>query len=700
MRAKRPPSDVVAGVVAALAAFAFVAALNVSVSFLASADGARAIAAVQAVDTSRRVVDREGRLLRAFAIDDGRWRLPVALENLDPRLVDMLLAYEDSRFASHPGVDPLALLRAAWQLAVNGRIVSGGSTITMQLARLLDPGARRTMGAKLAQIRDALRLERSYDKQEILELYLTLAPYGGNLEGIRAASLAWFGKEPRRLTLDEAALLVALPQAPEVRRPDRHPDAARRARDRVIDRMLHAGVVDGAEAARARAAAVPTGRLALPSLAPHLSRRIVQDAPQGGEWRLTVDRTLQQQLEGLAAERAQALGDRISMAILVADFTTGEVLAEVGSAGYFDDARAGQIDMVHAVRSPGSALKPLIYGLAFEAGLAHPGMLINDRPTSFSGYRPRNFELDYQGTVTVREALQHSLNVPAVRLLDAVGPARLAARLRRAGADPELPRDGRPGLPVGLGGVGVSLDGLVRLFAGLAAGGSPVSLVRATAEAGGPSAREFLDSRAAWLVSDVLSGTQPPAERSAQPIAYKTGTSYGYRDAWAIGYDGRHVVGIWTGRADGAPVPGLTGGTAAAPVLYDAFRRISADRAPLPPAPAGTLVQGDAPLPMALRRFGADRPEIGSAAARPLPVIVFPPDGARVTLGLSEPLPRPLVVKVDGGHPPFRWFVNGSPQERAERRRETSWQPGEAGFSTISVVDAYGRGTSVSVFLE
>lgn len=695
-RHKRGLASSVAG---ALAAVFLVASLAATGSFLTSPDGAAAVERARGVEVSREFAARDGTLLRPFAVADGRWRLAADLAAIDPRFVEMLIAYEDRRFQDHAGVDPLALMRAAWQLARSGRIVSGGSTLTMQVARLLDPRSRRSLAAKLAQMRDAIRLELAFGKDEILALYLTLAPYGGNLEGARAASLAWFGREPRKLTLAEAALLVALPQSPEARRPDRDPDAARAARDRVLGRLVSAGVIEADELPPALARAVPRARVDMPNLAAHLARSTAAAAPGAPGWTTSLDARLQGELEALAKDRAASLGPAHSLAILVADHTSGEVLAEVGSADFRDARRAGQVDMTRAVRSPGSTLKPLIYGLAFEGGLAHPETLIDDRPASFGGYRPRNFDFGYQGTVSVREALQMSLNVPAVRLLDAVGPARLVARLRRAGVAPVLPRSDRPGLPIGLGGVGMSLEDLVTLYAGLAEAGAPVRLSREPGGARGP-AGEFLDARAAWQVADILSGAPPPAGRAPGGFAFKTGTSYGYRDAWAVGFDGRHVIGVWTGRPDGSPVAGLSGLAAAAPVLFDAFERLSGKRAPLPPAPKGTLIARAADLPPALRRF-APGDRLVAGGGEPAPSIVFPPDGARVALETAaNGRARPLVVKLDGGRPPFQWFANGAPLEGPGRRRETSFEPDGRGFSTLSVIDADGRAARVTVFLE
>jgi hypothetical protein len=381
------------------------------------------------LETSHVVIDRAGKLLRAYATSEGRWRLPASVKDVDPRFLKMLFAYEDKRFYEHDGVDAAAMARAAFQLVKQRHIVSGGSTLTMQVARLLEPREKRSFSAKLRQITRAFELEHALGKNEILALYLTLAPYGGNLEGIRAASLSYFGKEPRKLSLSEAALLVALPQSPELRRPDRFPQAARAARDRVLDRAAAAGVAPRDEIGRAKSQDVPHERKPLPVLAPHSADQVIGSEPDVRIHRLTIDAGLQKTLQDLARERARALGPQVSVAILAVDNETGEVRARVGSADYFDARRAGQVDMTQALRSPGSTLKPFIYGLAFEDGLLHPETLIDDKPARYGSYTPENFDLTFQGTVTVRRALQMSLNVPAIAVLSKVGVSRLSARL-------------------------------------------------------------------------------------------------------------------------------------------------------------------------------------------------------------------------------------------------------------------------------
>ncbi|NCA70855.1 MAG: penicillin-binding protein 1C [Sphingobacteriia bacterium] len=655
--------------------------------------------------SSTLMLDRHGRLLRAFPIADGRWRLPADLESVDPLYLALLIDYEDRRFATHAGVDVWALLRAGWQLISRGRIHSGGSTLTMQTARLLDGGATRSLAGKLRQIRAALALERHLSKREILALYLTLAPFGGNVEGVRAAALTWLGKDPRRLSPAEAAFLVALPQSPETRRPDRFPEAARRARDRVLAHARLSGILDVATLETARAAPIPTARHPLPMGAPHLTARLSAGAPARSVHRLTLDAGLQARLESLASERAAALGERISLAILVAEHERGEILASVGSAGLADPARQGHVDMTRALRSPGSTLKPLIYGLAFETGRAHPESLIDDRPSAFGGYAPANFDREFQGTVTVRRALQLSLNVPAVKLLDAVGPAQLIARMRRAGVRPVLPDLAPPGLAIGLGGVGVSLTDLVSLYAAIARGGQPIHLWATLDESGGADWRDpaagvadpVLDARAAWSVAAILAAAPAPTNSAPAGVAFKTGTSYGYRDAWAIGFDGRHVAGVWVGRPDGAPVPGLAGIEAAAPVLLEVFARLG-PRTPLPPAPPGILHASSAELPPPLRRV-LD-PRAPAASARDAPQIAYPPAGARIDLGLRRDQPSDLALRVRDGVPPFVWLVDGAPVVREPYARSASWTPSGPGYVTIAVVDARGRAARVQVVLE
>jgi len=648
------------------------------------------------------VVDRDGRLLRAFTLPDGRWRLPLELGEVDPRYIAMLLAYEDGRFYQHDGVDWRALTRAGLQLIERGRIVSGGSTLTMQVARLIEPREERSLAAKLRQVVRAWQIERQVSKEGVLNRYLALAPFGSNLEGVRAASLAYFGKEPRRLTIGEAALLVALPQSPEARRPDRFADAAKAARDRVLDRAVERGIIKAEEAEAAKREIVPTERRPFPLLAAHAAEEAVAADPQAHILKLAIDARLQAKLEDLARQSVERLGPKLSAAIIVIDNASGEIRARVGAADYLSSDRDGSLDMTRAPRSPGSALKPFIYALAFESGIAHPETVLFDRPARYGAYTPENFDLGFQGTVTARRALQMSLNLPAIELLAEIGPASFLARLHGAGAAIALPKDAPPGLAIGLGGLGVSLTDLARLYVGLARGGEAPPLVERLGE--GPSAigpRRVTDPVAAYYVEDILRGAPPPANSLSGRIAFKTGTSYGYRDALAIGFDKGTTIAVWVGRPDNAPVPGLVGRQVAAPILFDAFARLGRD-VELIPAPKGVLrAATSADLPPPLRHLRKDAPKILSATAIPSLKIAFPPDGARVDLGLAQGVGDAMLsLKALGGAPPLTWFVNGAPIGAPDARRESVWRPDGAGFARVSVMDAKGATDSILVRLE
>ena len=655
----------------------------------------------EARQVSTTIVDRNGKLLRAYAMADGRWRLPVETKaNVDPTYVKLLLAYEDQRFHAHDGVDPLALGRAAIQLGTRGHIVSGGSTITMQLARLMEPRRQRSLYAKLRQIVRAIELERGLSKDQILDLYLALAPYGGNLEGIRAASIAYLGKEPKRLSLAEAALLVALPQSPETRRLDRYPEAARTARDRVLDRMVEEHQISADDAKQAKAVPVPKLRKPMPILAPHASDTALATVKDAPVIKLTLDANLQKVLEPLARDRAVALGPSISVGIIVVDNESGDVLARVGSADYFDESRAGQVDMTRALRSPGSTLKPFIYGLAFEDGFVHPDSLIDDRPVRFGSYAPENFDMTFQGTVPVRKALQLSLNVPAIVLLDRVGSSRLASRLRQAGGNLVLPKDEAPGLAMGLGGVGVTLQDLALLYAGIARLGTTKPLREIMAGRDDREPMRLLDQVAAWQVGNVLLGTPPPENAVHNRIAFKTGTSYGYRDAWSVGFDGRMTVAVWVGRPDGAPVPGLIGRAAAAPILFDAFARSGKLPVPLAKPPKGTLLASNAKLPLPLRRF---RPvgELVRTGGEQAPHIQFPLNGSRIDVDRSAGAEAAAMpVKVAGGVLPMTILVNGTALGEIDGRRQRLIDPPGPGFARLTVIDATGAADTVVIRIQ
>lgn len=636
--------------------------------------------------TSVEMLDRNGNLLRVYPVEDGRTRMALPLGSVDPGFVEMLIAYEDKRFYRHNGVDLRAALRAVGQAVVNGGVVSGGSTLTMQVARLLENSGTGRWQGKLRQIRVALALERALTKEQILTLYLAHAPYGGPVEGLRAGALAWFGKEPARLTQAEAALLVALPQSPENRRPDRFADAALAARARVLER------VDAPP--QMRLAPVPTRMKPFVRLAPHLTDLPRRTLPDRQQITLTLDAGLQSEMEGLAARAVHGRDAGLSAAIIVADHRSGEILASVGSPAYSDaDGALGFVDMTRALRSPGSTLKPFIYGIGFDQGLIHPETLINDAPTAFGRYAPQNFDGAYRGSLTVREALNLSLNIPPVMVLNEVGPARLLATMRRGGATPVVP-GGKPGLAVALGGVGLTLTDLVQLYGGIANGGLVTPLVwQADLPASLP--KRIMSDTAAWHLWDIMSDLPRPAQiggRTRQ-IAYKTGTSYGHRDAWSIGFDGQHVIGVWLGRPDGTSVPGAFGGELAAPVLFEAFGRIADTRVPGPLPPPNTLMVSTAALPQPLQKFRSRNAVFERAPNTPM--VSFPPQGAVLQGGAAG-----IPLKLRAGTLPLTVLINGALVLTGVTAREI-WLPlTEEGFSKISVIDAQGRSAEVDIRLQ
>ncbi len=520
------------------------------------------------------VVDRTGRTLALLPAPGGVWRFPVRVEEVAPVLVEMLVATEDRRFWQHPGIDPLALARAAWQDLRAGRVVSGGSTLTMQAVRLLEPRPR-TVRSKLIEVARAVQLEWHFSKREILGFWLTLAPYGGNLEGVRAGSLAWFGVGPHLLDRAQAALLVAIPRRPEALRPDRHPARAKALRDRILGH-------DGG--------AVPVARVALPRHARHA----IAGLPRQDRVASTLDLGLQAALERLAAERLRNLPARASLALVVGDLQSREWRAVVSGGGGHAAGRAWAMDLSRAVRSPGSAMKPFIYAMAFQDGIAGPQTRIDDLPRRFGTYAPEDFDRSFAGQVTAAEALRRSLNLPAVALLDRVGPLRFAARIKAAGVTLRLPEGADPALPLALGGAGITLRELAGLYAALGTDGVAREMALQPRDVGGPAApflaTPFLAERAATAIAGVL--TQRFPDGGPPGVAWKTGTSWGGRDAWALGFDAKHVAGVWVGRPDGTPLPGATGRRLALPLLARVFGLLPEAPRPVPVAEAAPQGRG------------------------------------------------------------------------------------------------------------
>ena len=520
-------------------------------------------------DQARVVLAEDGTPLWRFADAEGVWRYPVTPEQVAPAYLQALLSYEDRWFYQHPGVNPLALGRAAWQNLSGGRVVSGGSTLSMQVARLLDPHSRSLSG-KLKQLWRTLQLEWHLSKAEILTLYLNRAPFGGTLQGVAAASWAYLGKPPSQLTHAEAALFAVLPQAPSRLRPDRHPHAAQAARDKVLRRLTQFQMWTPTQLREALEEPVLLAPRREPSLAPLLARRL-NTAHSPALIRTTLDAALQRRLEDLLLGWRARLPERTSAAILVVEHETMAVRAYLGSVDINDPRRFGHVDMISAQRSPGSTLKPFLYGMALDAGLIHSESLLQDVPRRYGDYRPGNFAAGFSGPVAASAALATSLNLPAVQLLEAYGPKRFAGELRSAGVPLALPALAEPNLALILGGAGSRLEDLVGGYRALAHGGKSARLRLQPQDL--LVERRLLSPGSAWIIRRILSGQarpdrDPRAHLLQRPsLAWKTGTSYGFRDAWAIGVGPRYLIGIWIGRPDGTPVPGQFGLASAAPLM-------------------------------------------------------------------------------------------------------------------------------------
>jgi penicillin-binding protein 1C len=668
---------------------------------VAAADIANPPDMTRARNVSPEVVDRHGVLLRAFLTPDGYWRMRTRVQDVSPRYLAILKTYEDKRFDEHAGIDLVALARATLQYLSAGHVVSGGSTLTMQVARLLEPPHSHGVGTKLFQMLRALQLEERYSKDEILSFYLTLAPFGGNLEGVRAASLSYFGKDPSRLDLSEAALLAALPQSPARQRPDRHAIRAAKGRDKVLARMVQEGVVSEADAALARREGVPFARQAMPLSAPHLASRLHN---RFAETRIatTLDAGLQAAVERMATQEVPYFGDGAALSIVVVENRTRNVLAYLGGVNYW--GVAGQVDLAQRSRSPGSALKPFIYGLAFDDLILHPATMMSDAPTLFGDYAPKDFDGAFQGAVTAQDALRMSLNVPAVMVLDRVGPLAFTIVLQNAGAKLAFPSGGAaPTLPVALGGLGISLADITMLYSAIANGGEARAL-RYVADAPDAPDHRLFGNVAAFYLRQILRGVALPdgwamgqGLARQRNVAFKTGTSYGYRDAWSVGFSNDYTVGVWVGEADGSPRPGHVGRDSAAPILLKTFELLPHETHPDVAPPPGTLLTNATDrLPQALRIFRRETAPPQEAVVPP-PSISYPPNGTLVPLPAAAAKDHTIVLKADGGRAPLTWLVNGQLLGNFDRFQPVLYTPDGEGIARFTVVDAQGRSDTAQV---
>ena len=579
---------------------------------------------------SRIVLDRNGEWLRAFLADDGMWRMSENTSTVSPLLHQAMLTTEDKWFYYHFGINPVSITTAFYDNIKTGEVVRGGSTITMQLARLMEPKARNVPN-KLIEMFRAIQLELTYSKSEILNFYFNLLPYGGNIVGTAAASRLYFNKPQHAISLGEAALLAAIPNSPERLRPDKFPENAREARTKVLARLLAHRQISEQQWQEALQEPIPTKRYPLPFNAPHLSRMLVKgnrsDTTTDGRIYTTIDAKVQETAvhilreylraaaAGIASHRLQSHSASTG-AIVVMDTQSRHVLAMVGSHDFFDQDASGQVNGTLAPRSPGSTLKPFVYALAMEQGLITPETLLFDVPVTYSGYEPANYDGIYNGYVTTHQALARSLNVPAVNLNARLKDITLQAFLKQAGIT-TLTSTRKYGLSMVLGGCEVNLLELTTLYTGLANTGkfAPYQLVKRYQSSATQAFKDQLSAKSkvvksefsltdnrqpitdndskrlfreetSFIITEMLTNSQLPTNTVKNPeafestmnlpkIAWKTGTSYGHRDAWCIGYSPKLTIGIWLGNFDGKGSPMLSGADAATPILFALFSALT-----------------------------------------------------------------------------------------------------------------------------
>jgi len=527
---------------------------------------------------STTVLDRAGKMLRVFLSQDEMWQIPISAEKISSTLKKAVIGYEDKYFYWHLGVNPIAIIRAAIANLKAGKIVQGGSTLTMQVARMMEP-KERTIPNKLIEIFRALQLELCYSKEEILTFYFNMAPYGGNIVGVGAASYLYFNKSPDQLSLGECALLATIPNSPNLFRPDIDLQATNKARAKVLKLLHNSGKISPQQLEEALSEPIPEKRYDLPFLIPHLSTKLLQMYPQNSLLETTIDEKIQQlSTEILQTHLKPWQRQGINNgAVVVIENQSQHILAMVGSYDFFDEPNQGQVNGAMAPRSPGSALKPFIYALGIEHGLIAPQSLLYDIPVEYSGYRPINYDETYHGVVTAENALIRSLNIPAVNLTAQLGDNGIYYFLKEAGIS-TLPKPKEHyGLSLILGGCEVTLLELTNLYSGLANGGKFRSyrFLKAQLEEQG---QQLLNEGACYIMSEMLSQLRRPDLPSSwefslnlPKIAWKTGTSYGHRDAWSIGYTPQYTIGVWVGNFDGKGVPALVGAEVAAPILFSLF---------------------------------------------------------------------------------------------------------------------------------
>lgn len=580
------------------------------------------------VNYSTVVLDESGRYLRIFLNSNEQWVLPPDDNPVPPKLRTAVIHYEDKRFASHWGVDPLAVGRALYQNIRHRGTISGASTITMQVARLMQP-KERTVQNKLVEMAQALVIETRFSKDEILQMYLDHAPYGGNVIGYRTAALRYFGKEAENLSWTEAGTLAVLPNNPARVNPNRNQDQLKEKRDGLLLSLFAANLIDATTLQLGLAEPIARGNYAFPVAAPHLAERLARTADTD-VIATTINLEIQNLAETLLKEHvaAQSLGGIVNGAVLITGTGTGAVKAYVASQDYYDDDHLGKIDGVQMRRSAGSTLKPFLYGLAMDEGLIVPQSMLMDVPASYGGYTPYNADYGFSGVVRANDALIRSLNVPAVALLDEYGVEAFYEFLEGAGLGGLTRRPEEHGLSLILGSPEVSLWELSVLYRGLGNYGRFADLYVVQGQ-GSAGEKQLLSPGSAYLVLDILAEVRRPGLeanwrefRSGRPLAWKTGTSFGSRDAWAVGVSPSFTIAVWIGNFAGGSIKGMTGVDTAAPLLFRLLNRLDGQSGEVWFSPPGEGLKEISVSALTGYRLPEDGPYMavvqGSSSAKPL----------------------------------------------------------------------------------
>ncbi len=621
------------------------------------------------------IITAQHEIAHIFYTKDEKWRSITTIEEVSPLYINTLLAREDKYFRKHIGINPFSLLRAGFQWIRYGHVISGGSTITMQTARLLEP-RKRNISSKLIECFRALQLEWHYSKNDILKIYMTLAPFGGNIEGVNAATMAYFNKKPLHLTPSDVALLVAMVQSPSRLNPCLFPQKAQTARENLLLFMAENALISKEEARINAKAPLPKRKVRPPREIPQLAWRLKKQYNNKAVIRTTIDLSLQKKIEFVLQSYKPFLPTNANAAILVVDHQKQNPLAYVASRDYFDEDGHGYVDYINAYRSPGSTLKPFIYGLGFDLGYVSKNTLLLDERRRFGAYFPRNFDKEIYGTVSTSDALAMSLNTPVVGLLNQIGVIRFVGLLKEAGIEPRFPNTfDSPSLAIALGGLGMTLEQLVTLYTALAHEGKITHL--SYLEGSPPLYEQDIFSKQAALQISTILKTKMDNGRF---FSIKTGTSYGHRDALVLAYDHRYVIGIWIGMPDGSPMGPVYARDVSVPLLNKIANVI-----PQTPSP---LAQFEETL--SLKNLSSSK-EQDENLRKKAPNLLFPVDETVIELDRAETGYKAIPLSVTGGQRPFTWLIDDKPLSAPVWQQKQFWTPSKPGFYTIAVVDAQGQ---------